>query len=392
MTRLSSSIVILWFTGVLAAAQLGKITALAPGLRAAFGLSLPALGWLISLLEVGGALFGFVAGLVLGRIGARRMMLAGLALLAATGAVEAATRLIGVLFVARGIEGLGYLLVVISAPTMIVSLTEAGAERDRAMALWSSFVPVGVGAGTAVTGLAEPLLGGQAVMLGWALASLALLALVARLKVPAPARRGRAIPAPGAWLLSLGFGCYTLFLCALTGLLPLFLFDRHGAAMAVGSAIAGGIALCALPGTGLSLALLRQGLTVPRRLVVLGAVLTFAALLAPLVFRVPGMVACALLAGLLLLLAGIARTLIFTRLPALSGGTRPDDPRLASAQGLLTQCGASGALLGPPLGAQVVQSHGWSALGALIGVLILALLACLAGAEAQGRAAPADRA
>jgi hypothetical protein len=58
------------------------------------------------------------------------------------------------------------------------------------------------------------------------------------------------------------------------------------------------------------------------------------------------MTMCALLAGLFVLLAGMARTLLFTRLPALSGAHTPDDPRLASAQGLLTQCGAGGVLLG----------------------------------------------
>lgn len=389
MTRPSSSVVVLWLSGVLAAAQLGKFTAMAPGLRADFGLSLPELGWLISLLEIGGALFGFAAGVVLGRVGARRMMVVGLVLLAATGIAEAASPTIGSLFLARGGEGLGYLLVVISAPTMIVGLTGPGLERDRAMALWSTFVPVGVGAGTAITGLAEGLMGARAVMLGWALLSLLLLMPIMHGKGPAPLRRGRAIPAMGAWLLSLGFGCYTLFLCALTGLLPLFLFDRHGTAMATGSAIAGGIALSALPGTGLSLALLRQGLARRRRMIVLGGVLGGAALLAPMIFLAPGLIGCAVLAGGLLVLAGVARTLIFTRLPALSGGSgvgacHPDHARLASAQGLLTQCGAGGALLGPPLGALLVQGYGWGALGVLIGGLVLVLLICLVGAEMAG--------
>jgi MFS transporter, CP family, cyanate transporter len=397
MSRPSSSVIALWLAGVLAAAQLGKITGLAPALRGVFGLSLPALGWLISLLEVGGALFGFAAGLVLGRVGARRMMLAGLALLAASGLAEGLTRLVGVLFLARAVEGIGYLLVVISAPTMIVARTRAGSERDAAMALWSTFVPVGVGCGTAITGFAEAWFGARVTLLGWALAGLVLLVVLlvvlggragpapARRGGALPARRGGALPAPGAWLLCLGFGCYTLFLCALTGLLPLFLFDRHATAIATGSVIAGGVALSALPGTALSLALLRQGVMTRARSRVLAAILLGAGLVAPLIFRAGGVVGCAMLAGVFLLLAGMARTLIFTRLPALSGGQSPEDPRFASAQGLLTQCGAGGALLGPPLGARLVQAHGWGVLGVLIGLMAVVLLACLLGAERHWR-------
>jgi sugar phosphate permease len=106
MTRPSSSVVVLWLSGVLAAAQLGKFTAMAPGLRADFGLSLPELGWLISLLEIGGALFGFAAGVVLGRVGARRMMVVGLVLLAATGIAEAASRRSDRFFLPVGAKGL----------------------------------------------------------------------------------------------------------------------------------------------------------------------------------------------------------------------------------------------------------------------------------------------
>jgi hypothetical protein len=271
---------------------------------------------------------------------------------------------------------------------MIVGLTGPGLERDRAMALWSTFVPVGVGAGTAITGLAEGLMGARAVMLGWALLSLLLLMPIMHGKGPAPLRRGRAIPAMGAWLLSLGFGCYTLFLCALTGLLPLFLFDRHGTAMATGSAIAGGIALSALPGTGLSLALLRQGLARRRRMIVLGGVLGGAALLAPMIFLAPGLIGCAVLAGA----AGAGGCCADPDLHPSACVERRKRCRGVSSRSRAACLGAGavdamrrrGALLGPPLGALLVQGYGWGALGVLIGGLVLVLLICLVGAEMAG--------
>jgi hypothetical protein len=55
-------IITLWLLGVLAAAQFAKMSVIAPLMQAQGHLTLSQLGWLISLLEVGGGLFGFVAG------------------------------------------------------------------------------------------------------------------------------------------------------------------------------------------------------------------------------------------------------------------------------------------------------------------------------------------
>ena len=117
-----SRIVGLWLVGVLAAAQLAKMSSLAPILRESYGLTLPQTGLLISLLEVGGGLFGFVAGLALGRVGTRRFLLAGLGMLAASGMLEGIAVNAPLLFSARAIEGIGYLLVVTAAPTMSLGL------------------------------------------------------------------------------------------------------------------------------------------------------------------------------------------------------------------------------------------------------------------------------
>jgi len=97
--------VLLWLCGVLAAAQLGKFSALAPALQARFGLDLPSLGLLISLLEVGGAAFGFVAGRALPRHGIDRALLSGLFLLVIATVIEATARTTPILFAARSVEG-----------------------------------------------------------------------------------------------------------------------------------------------------------------------------------------------------------------------------------------------------------------------------------------------
>jgi len=378
MNRTWHTITLLWLTGVIAAAQLAKFSALAPVLRGLFGLDLMQVGLLISLLEVGGALLGFPAGLMLGRIGSRRALLGGLGVLAAASLVEALAQIPALLFSIRAIEGLGYVLVVVSAPTLIAAIAGDGPRRGKAMILWSSFVPVGLGLGTMLTGFVAGLSSPRLAIALWALPCLLALVPVLRLDAEASASRARAWPVPGAWLLAAGFGCYTLFLCALGGLLPSFLIERHGASLTDAALAAGLVSLAALPGSLLALPVLRLGGRSGR---IPCLTLLAAAMLAPFIPRASGMIACTSLAIALVVLSGLARSMLFARLPVLSGGDQPGDPRIASAQGLLTQCGASGALLGPPLGAWVVERAGWNGLGLLACGLILLLTLLYAAAE-----------
>ena len=74
-----------YLTGLLAAAQLGKLSALAPLIAAELGLSLPTVALAVSLLQVGGATLGAAAGLLAQRLGLRRSLRWGLAALALSG-------------------------------------------------------------------------------------------------------------------------------------------------------------------------------------------------------------------------------------------------------------------------------------------------------------------
>lgn len=62
-----------------------------------------------------------------------RGLCTGLVLLIVKTATGAAATAAPVLFAAQGVGGLGYLPVVIAAPTMIVAATASGRERDGAM-------------------------------------------------------------------------------------------------------------------------------------------------------------------------------------------------------------------------------------------------------------------
>ncbi|MET0270437.1 MAG: MFS transporter [Sphingomonas sp.] len=382
MRRPWPTIVFLWLVGVLAAAQLAKISTIAPLLRARFDLSLPETGLLISLLEVGGGVFGFVAGLALGRIGCRRSLLAGIAILSATSLAEAAATDAATLFAARAVEGIGYLLVVIAAPTAIAAVAD-DRTRARALALWSSFVPVGIAIGSFVTGIGVTGLGARGIMLLWAGLLAAAIIPVLGLRTGGGDDRRIVLPAAAAWVATFAFGIYTLFLCALTMLLPTFLMAERGAALDEAGLVASAASLCALPASGLAILLIRRGrLSAGRLLGIAAPALAVTALLVPLALgRTDDLATTSLLIVLAILASGLVSPLMFARLPVLAGARSPHDPRIATANGLLTQFGAGGALIGPPLAGLIVDASGWTALGIAVAGLALLMLATVALAE-----------
>lgn len=387
-----SRIVGLWLVGVLAAAQLAKMSSLAPILRESYGLTLPQTGLLISLLEVGGGLFGFVAGLALGRVGTRRFLLAGLGLLAASGILEGIAVNAPLLFSARAIEGIGYLLVVTAAPTMIAAIA-SDAQRGTALALWSSFVPVGVAFGSAVTGLALELTSPRIIMLGWALVPAGIvIALLSRRVERTGARPRLELPALSGWVSTLSFGFYTTYICAFSMLLPTFLIERTGVPVSIAAAITGAASLSALAGSAYAARRLHRGLEDMRTvLLLIAASLIASCLLALIVFapplaRLPGAAILSGAAAMACMVAsGIAPPLIFARLPRMAGAETADSPRIATVNGLLTQFGAGGALIGPPLGGLVVTRWGWLALGEAMTLLAFGMLVTGVLAELLGQ-------
>jgi len=393
-----ASILILWLIGVLAAAQLAKMAVLAATLADSFGLSIATTGLLISLLEIGGAVFGLAAGVALGRIGARRSLVVGLAILAATGIAEAYASGAPALLAARAAEGMGYLLVVIAAPTLIAAIAS---ERDRApsLSLWSTFVAVGMALGSVTTGVAFWAFGLRGALLLWPL--LCALGVFAAVRLPAAGPsdgQGFALPDPAAWIATFGFGLYTSFICALTMLFPTFLVAQAGVSSTGAGISTGIVALGSIPGAAVAIALARlDWLSRKRTIAVVACTLFAAAAAAPLTFATgaaPDSVLWVSAAWALWIsfASGIASPIVFGRLPMLAGARSATDPRIAVANGLITQFGAGGALLGPPLGGLVIMDWGWDGLGVFIGALALATLCALVAAElAAARAAAPSR-
>ena len=170
-------VLLFYLAGLLAAAQLGKLSALAPLVAAALGLGLPLVALAISLIELGGATLGAVAGLLANRLGLVRCLRWGVGALAVAGLGGALAQGATGLFGWRLLEAAGYLGVIVSAPVLIArhAARRGGAAGARtqglALTLWSTFVPVGLALGAWGSAGATAWLGWRgAVALGGAVA------------------------------------------------------------------------------------------------------------------------------------------------------------------------------------------------------------------------------
>ena len=409
-------VALLYLTGLLAAAQLGKLSALAPLIAAELQLGLPTVALAVSLLEVGGASLGAVAGLLAHRVGLRRSLRFGLGALALGGLGGALAQGAPGLLGWRLLEAAGYLGVIVSAPVLMVqhcgypaadhvpadgshpaAIAVGPHTQALALALWSTFVPVGLALGAwASAGLAAAAGGG----LGWRGAMVvtgcvaALLWLVVwRAPLPAaaeapaqPPSGGQPLPGlgPAAWCLALAFGGFALFAVGLLGLLPSLLVTEGGLSAADAGRWTALASLSAVPGSAAAALLLRRGglLRWPMLLSLgLPALLLFG------VFRPAPAVGVAIgLAIAINLLGGVFAGLAFALLPVLAGSAGS----MVRANGLLAQCGASGSLLGPPTMAACVQAAGWPA-AALLGGLVTVLALPLAWRAVTWAASAAER-
>ncbi|SEE40800.1 Nitrate/nitrite transporter NarK [Rhizobiales bacterium GAS188] len=371
MARPWPSIILIWGIGVLAAAQLGKLAALMPLLRRDLDLSLAQAGWLVSLIEASGACLGLVAGLAIGRVGSRTALTAGLSLLASACLAEALATGIAALLAARLVESAGYLLIVIAAPSLITSVA-GPADRGRALALWSSFVPAGLAIGTALTGQATSLLSWPDVLLLWAVVAAVVLAASFRLPALGGVRsQSFGLPAGAVWLLAAGFGCYTCVEVGVLALLPAYLAEQWGLAASSAGMVTGAASAATLLGSaaaslalgragsrrgrGRALCLIATGLLVP-------ALMLFAAFPQPGMCELIGVGGVCLLAVGLNAASGLVPAVTFARLPDLANLTAGRVSDVATANGLLAQFGAAGSLAGPPLLGFVASRWGWASL------------------------------
>lgn len=381
--KAQTRIVIYYLCGVFAAAQLGKLAALAPLISRDLHLGLAAMAALTSLLEVCGALLGGAAGRSLPRFGLHRGMLVAVLCLSLGSAGAALAQGVPLAAVARLVESLGYLITVVAAPVLIAATAPTG-RQAAAMTLWSTFVPVGMAVGASAYAHAAGFSNWRWAQSLSVLAGLVLLACLLRMPsatgaaAPSPAPAARQKTGATLWMLVAAFGAYVVAEVGLLALLP-SLLQEAGVPLSEAGTWTALAALANVPASAIGAMLMRSRALVGRAmalcLLLSGVFHLFAFQLGAPPLQLAAMAMLANLAS------GIFSSLVFALLPRVAGAPE----RLSLASGRLTQFGASGALIGPPLVGSIVERWGWHAAGwASLALSVLA--AALAWRAASGGA------
>ncbi len=371
--------------GVTAAFQIGKAPIALPFIRAEIHIGLSAASWILSIFALLGATAGASMGSVVTRLGARRMLPIGLLLLSAASLAGGLAPDLPWLLTSRAVEGVGYMLVVISAPALITLLTHPD-DRQTAFGMWGSFMPFGVAvAMMAAPGL--PLLGWRGLWLSMAVL-LAGYALLIHRRMPHPVLPAsispghllhdiaRTIKAPAPLLLAILFIPYSAGYAALTGFLPTLLIERMALSPGTAGMLAAAVAAANILGNLASGPLLRRGLP---RWAAMAAASTVIALTSL------GIFAPSMPAGM-----AYALCLIFSAVGGLLPGCilggaaifAPERRLVPVTLGLLMQGSNVGQLVGPVAVGAAVVAFGWE--GARL-VLVPASLSGIALALALRR-------
>lgn len=360
------SIALIYLFGVLAAASLSKIIPLQLDLQEHVGVT-AGFGLLISLISLPAALLATFAGWIVDRVGARTALITAagvgvlanlLYLFAATETAFRGTRLF---------EGLVMIGVYSSAPALIMATTTTE-RRGRAMALWSTYTPVGVSLGLLLSsGFA-----GTAHWRGSYLIHGVLFALLAVAGVLLP--RPQPVPAgaaarPGllsaftqqgplrvalvfAMLVITGLGTNTVF--------PRWYAGQHDVSLGVASGIMGVANLTMIFGGLLTAWILARGMTHLRWFVMI----VIAGFLCAIAVFSPGIASLPRLAGLVgwLLASGACVAVVTAMLPKVVA-----DPRQgAAAAGLLSQLAAATTFVTPLIWVPLAAAGAWQGFLAVI--------------------------
>jgi DHA1 family inner membrane transport protein len=301
------------------------------------------------------------------RVGHRRLVVIGTALFAATGLLGAFSNSIGLLLVWRFLEGLGFIVVTVSVPTLVLRVTEPH-DRHRAMTIWTSYMPAGAGAMMLIAAVILPATSWRAVWLVAAAASLAMLAALLLRAVPRheldaqPANRrpilhemAEVATSGGPLATAICFGAYSCCWLAIVGFLPTLQVERLGFSTATAAIVTALVTAVNVAGNLLAGVLLQRGL--PRAAVIAGAAISMAFCAAGIfVDGVPDLWRL-VLAGIYSAVIGVVPGALFTGLPVHS----PRPELVGASTGLLMQGSNLGGLIGPPITGALVASGGWPA-------------------------------
>lgn len=364
--------------GLVAGAYMTKVPPALPGLRGELGMTLVESGLIVTTFNLLGMLVGMLAGMVCDRLGHKRIALAGLAVMAAGGALGAAAHGFALLLFSRFVEGVGFILFAVPAPALMSSLTASARDRAKALGLWSAYMPTG---GTIALLAAPPLIalaGWRALWLALAAAALAAaLPLAAAVPASRPAQVGslrlvaESLRQKGNVFMALLFACYVAQWTSIMVWLPTFLTEQGMSTSAAAMATAG-MVLVNAPGNLAGGWLLSRGVA-RGRLVIAASLVAAACEIGMLASSLTGGLRFALVLAFSLC-AGAIPASVFAGLPVHARSPQ----HIATGNGIVLQFSNLGQFFGPLLIAWLASRFGgWQA-------SLWALLAFAAGGAACG--------
>lgn len=379
--------------GVCAAVQVGKLPPALPELQLALGMTLLQSGFLLSMVQLAGMTLGLAVGLSADGLGLRRSLLAGLLLLFLAGALGGWAQSAPTLLALRALEGCGFLLVTLPAPSLLRQLVPVN-RLSRVLGLWGAYMPLGAALGLLFGPWVIAHMGWP--VWWWGTASLCLLMAVwvwqvvptdlqrrnaEPLKTSAPAawslRLRQTLLAPGPWLVALSFAAYSSQWLAVIGFLP-SIYAQAGITGGTSAVLTALAAAANMVGNVASGRLLQRGVPAQRLLMIGFGVMALGAFLA--FSQWPGLLGAGLTPAAqflaVVLFSGVGG-MIPSTLFSLAVRLAPSEGTVSTTVGWMQQCSSSGQFFGPPLVAWVASGAGswqwtWLVTGAcsLLGLVL----------------------
>lgn len=376
--------------GVSAALHVGKLPPALPVLGEALGVSLLQAGFLLSLVQLAGMALGLLVGLSADTLGLKRSMVSGLLLLTVASSLGGLARDAQSLLVLRALEGLGFLLVSMPAPSLIRQLVPP-ARMPAMLGLWGAYMPLGTALALLFGPLVIALAGWE--FWWWLLAGLTMfMAGWVLQRVPSDRQRSLAVQAlsgtvsgwwgrlrqtlraPGPWLVALSFAVYSGQWLAVIGFLPT-IYAQAGVAGGLSAVLTALIAGVNMVGNIASGRLLGRGVRAQRLLYTGFAVMGLSTLLAffvwPLSAQGEGLPSVLRFVAVLMfsMLGGMIPGTLFSLAVRLA----PGEGTVSTTVGWMQQWASLGQFAGPPLVAWVASAvGGWHWTWAVTGLCSLA--------------------
>jgi MFS transporter, DHA1 family, inner membrane transport protein len=380
-----STIALLYLAGALAALQYAKLPLMLPGLLLQTPMSQVQQAFALSIIGMVGAIAGTFAGAVCQAVGLRRTLLLGLALGMAGALLPMAARAYSMLLLARAIESVAHMAIVVAVPTLMLSVCSSS-DRPKVMAMWSCYFTVTFISAALVAPAVLQAAGwqGMAVLHALLMAAVALLCWRLPLTDTRPGSgsgsgMGSRLSAQDIWkaqfrLLGHGkllavpatFLGYTLLFVALVSVLPRLLSSTPEQTTQLAMALP-----CAsLVGTLLSMAALSRGIA-GYRIVAWSALCIVLAGASLILLPLHGWVTLGMVMVTFVLLGTLPAGVV-SSIPALF---TPGDPDVTLVNGGLVQFGNLGNFVGSPILAALLVQFGWASVGAylLAGGLIVSI-------------------